>query len=171
MPGSLRVTLSASLPGPTCVRPPAPAAGLCKESFKMGSRIPFPFLPILGFFCFLHKGSSRGSGTEVPVPAENQPGEAGTAPCCAAEARAALPPCGAGARGAGRRPAASITFWAPTINHSSLSLHGEWQPGEGRPVPAPSRLVCSLPAPLFRPLSAPSMGKECNRMAGSNAGK
>lgn len=50
MPGSLRVTLSASLPGPTCVGPPAPAARLCKESFKVGSHIPFPFLPILGVF-------------------------------------------------------------------------------------------------------------------------
>lgn len=127
--------------------------------------------PHPGGLCFLHKEHRHGSGTEVPVPAKNQPGEAGTAPCCVTEARAALPPGAAGARGTGRRPTASITFWAPTINHSSLSLRGEWQPGEGRPVPAPSRPVCSLPAPLFRPLSAPSMGKERNRMAGSSAGK
>lgn len=50
VPISLWVTLLTSLPGPTCVRPPVLAAGLCKDSFKTGSRSPLPFPPTLGVF-------------------------------------------------------------------------------------------------------------------------
>lgn len=36
---------------------------------------------------------------------------------------------------AGRRPATSITFWMPIINHSSLSGQGEWEFRPARPRP------------------------------------
>lgn len=56
--------------------------------------------------------------------------------CPSVRPRVALSPACAGARSAGHQPAASVTLWPPIINHSSLSQPGEWQPGEGHPVPA-----------------------------------